>query len=56
MKKMGNGTGPPADKKDRWFVYENGKLHFSSRLERRVFFVLTLALLLAGALQKLHIW
>lgn len=40
---------------DRLFVYENGRLYFSGRLERRVLFVLTMVLLAGGALMKLGV-
>lgn len=39
----------------RLFVYENGRLYFSSRLERRVLFVVTMLLLAGGALSKMGI-
>jgi len=42
-------------KRARWFVYEDGRLYFSTRTERRVLFVLTLVMLAAGALVKLGI-
>jgi hypothetical protein len=32
----------------RSWRFENGKLYFSPRLERKIFFVLTLVMLLAG--------
>ena len=41
--------------RSRWFVYEDGRLYFSTRTERRVLFVLTLVLLGAGGLVKLGI-
>lgn len=41
--------------RDRLFVYENGRLYFSGRLERRVLFVLTMLLLAGGALMKLGV-
>ncbi|UCE54440.1 MAG: hypothetical protein JSV31_03070 [Desulfobacterales bacterium] len=39
----------------RVLKYENGKVYFSAKAERKLFFVLTLAMLLYGALAKLGI-
>jgi len=36
-------------------VYENGRIYFSAGLERKVFFLLTLAMLVYGLLSKLGI-
>jgi len=36
--------------------YENGRIYFTRRLERKIFFVLTLFMLGAGILYKLGIF
>ncbi|MFZ5563106.1 MAG: hypothetical protein ACOZBW_03585 [Thermodesulfobacteriota bacterium] len=40
---------------EKQFVYENGRLYFSKRMERNVFFVLTLLMMGAGLLVKFGI-
>ncbi len=34
------------------FIYKDGKLHFSKELERKVFFFMTIIMLLAGLFVK----
>ncbi len=40
----------------RLFVRENGKLYFSKKTERKIFFILTLFMLCFGILYKLGLW
>jgi hypothetical protein len=39
----------------KYFIYHEGRLHFSSRAERRLLFYLTLVMLLWGILEKIGI-
>lgn len=35
------------------FLYKNGKIYFSKKTERKLFFILTLIMLLSGIISKL---
>ena len=45
-----------ACKADKVLVYKNGKIHFSKKTERKLFFVMTLIMLLLGILVKLELF
>lgn len=43
------------DDSRKWFVYQDGRFYFTRLAERKFYFILTVAMLLAGILYKLGV-
>ncbi|MBL0715427.1 MAG: hypothetical protein JJV98_17195 [Desulfosarcina sp.] len=53
---MGEPNQGHADKREERMLYSNGKIYFRKEGERRFYFLLTIAILVAGILYKIGLF